>query len=55
MNDINTADGYQNKYSLSQYAYSRTLVARTLMARLPRLFRTRSQVPEKNSIAADLG
>ena len=29
--------------------YSRTSVARTLMARLPRLFRTRSRVPKKNS------
>ena len=35
--------------------YSRTSMARTLMARLPRLFRTRSWVPWKNPIAADLG
>ena len=33
--------------------YSRTSVARTLMARLPRLFRTRPWVPWKNPIAAD--
>ena len=33
--------------------YSRTSVARTLMARLPRLFQTRSLVPKKNPIAAD--
>ena len=35
--------------------YSRTSVARTLMARLPRLFRTRSSVPKENPLAADLG
>ena len=35
--------------------YSRTSVARTLMARLPRLFRTRSRVPRKTPLAADLG
>ena len=35
--------------------YCRTSVARTLMARLPRLFRTRSAVPWKNPTAADLG
>ena len=34
--------------------YSRTSVARTLMARLPRLFRTRSWVPWKNPKAADV-
>ena len=35
--------------------YSRTSVARTPMARLPRLFRTRSWVPNiKNTIAADM-
>ena len=34
--------------------YSRTSVARTLMARLPRLFRTRYLVPNKNIIAADI-
>ena len=34
--------------------YSRTSFARTLMTRLPRLFRTRSFVPWKNSIAAKL-
>ena len=34
--------------------YSRTSGARTLMARLPRLFRTRSGVPRKKSLAADL-
>ena len=37
------------------HIYSRTSVARTLMARLPRLFRTRSFVPRKNPLAADLG
>ena len=42
---------------LQEYGkYSRTSMARTLMARLPRLFRTRSRVPlEKNPLAADLG
>ena len=36
--------------------YSGTSVARTLMARLPRLFRTRSLlVPRKNPLIADLG
>ena len=35
--------------------YNRTSEARKLMARLPRLFRTRSYVPRKNPIAADLG
>ena len=35
--------------------YSRTSVARTLMAHLPWLFRTRLWVPSKNLIAADLG
>ena len=35
--------------------YSRASVARTLMARLLRLFRTRSGVPWKNPIAADWG
>ena len=35
--------------------YSKTSVTRTLMARLPRPFRTRSRVPnEKNHIAADI-
>ena len=35
--------------------YSRTSMARTLMARLPRLFRTRFLSPlEKNPIAADI-
>ena len=34
--------------------YSRNSVARTLMARLPRLFRTRSCVPLKNPITANL-
>ena len=37
------------------YIYSRTSVAQTLMAHLPQLFQTRSQVPRKNPIAADLG
>ena len=32
--------------------YNRTSMARTLMARLPRLSRTRSSVPMKNLIAA---
>ena len=38
-------------------AYSRASVSRTLMARLPRLFRSRSWVPRKNPIhvAADFG
>ena len=41
---------------MGQHAlYSRTSMARTLMARLPRLFRTRSRVPRKNPLAADLG
>ena len=46
--------GYQtqNVKVLVQY-YNRRAVARTLMARLPRLFRTRSSVPWKNYIAAD--
>ena len=35
--------------------YNRTSVARALMARLPRLFRTRSWVPLKNPKTADLG
>ena len=35
--------------------YSRTSMARTLMARLPWLFRTSFSVPWKNPIAADLG
>ena len=35
--------------------YSRKSVARTLMARLPRLFRTRSSVPRKNRTDVDLG
>ena len=42
----------------SQGKYSRTSLARTLMARLLRLFRTRPCVPWKishNPIAADLG
>ena len=35
--------------------YSRTSVARTLMARLPQLLRTRSRVPnKKNPTAADI-
>ena len=34
--------------------YSRTSMARTLMAHLPWLFRTRARVPRKNPIAADL-
>ena len=34
--------------------YSRTSVARTLMAFLPQLFRARASVPRKNPIAADL-
>ena len=33
--------------------YSKASVARTLMAHLPRLFRTDSQVPWKNPITAD--
>ena len=37
------------------HIYSRTSMARTLMARLPWLFRTRSWVPRKSFIAADLG
>ena len=35
--------------------YSRTSMPRTLMARLPRLFRTRSSVPWKILTAADIG
>ena len=35
--------------------YSNTSVARTLVARVPRLIRTRSRVPRKNPTAADLG
>ena len=35
--------------------YGRTSVARTLMARLLRLFRTRFLVPRKNPLTADLG
>ena len=35
--------------------YSRTSLARTLMARLPWLFQTRSWVPQKNPIATDFG
>ena len=37
------------------FQYSRTSMARTLMACLPQLFRTRSIVPRKNPLAADLG
>ena len=36
-------------------SYSRTSVAPTLMARPPWLFRTRSWIPRKNPLAADLG
>ena len=32
---------------LKEHSYSRTSVARTLMAHLPRLFRARSYVPRK--------
>ena len=47
---------YEESSSIeSYYMYSITSVARTLMARLPRLFRTRSWAPRKNPIAADLG
>ena len=35
--------------------YSRPSVAQTLMARLPRLFGTRSWIPWENPKAADLG
>ena len=35
--------------------YSRTSVSRTLMARLPRLFRTRSESLGINPLAADYG
>ena len=34
--------------------YSRTSVARTLMARLPQLFRALSRVPRKNTLDADI-
>ena len=37
------------KKKVSLIVYSRTSMARTLMARLPRLFRTRSSVPWKKS------
>ena len=37
------------------YKYSRTSMARTLMARLPWLFQTRFLVPWKNPTAADVG
>ena len=37
------------------FKYSRTSVARTLMARLPRLFRTRSKVPRKKSDSCIFG
>ena len=35
--------------------YSKTSVARTLMPRLPGLFRSRSLVPRKKTLAGDLG
>ena len=38
----------------SKVEYSRTSVARTLMARTPRTFRTRSLVPRKNSVTAGI-
>ena len=41
--------------SLKLSKYSRTSVARTLMARSPLKFRARSSVVGKNSRAADLG
>ena len=41
-------------YSLHVPNYSRPLVTRTLMAHLPRLFQTRSWVPLKIPISADL-
>ena len=41
-------------YDCKRSIYSRTSMARTLMARLVRPFRTRSRVPRKNPIAADL-
>ena len=44
----------RNAGQLGETNYSRTSVARTLMTRLPRLFRTRSCVPRKNPLAADL-
>ena len=47
-----TLFSYWRSFSMQ---YSRTPIARTLMARLPRLFRIRSWVPRKKSLAADLG
>ena len=37
------------------YKYSRTSMARTLMARLPRLFRTCCSVPRKKSHSCKVG
>ena len=56
----NRARGYKTFFMLNStkptnvFTYSRRLVAGTLMARLPRLFRTCSCVPWKNPIVADL-
>ena len=38
---------FNRKYSFTKVIYSRTSMARTLMARLPQLFRTRPLVPQK--------
>ena len=40
--------------SVCSSIYSRTSMAQTPMARFPRLFRTRSRVPRKKPIAADI-
>ena len=40
---------------LALLIYSRTSVARTLMARLPQLFRTRARVPWKKSLRCKYG
>ena len=41
--------------TMHEATYSRTSMARTLMARLPRLFRTHFKSLGKNPLAADLG
>ena len=46
---------HDTKFSVSIFIHSRTSMARTPMARLLRVCRTRSEVPWKKSIAADLG